>query len=256
MHHSYIDRLAYQDTVLGRRDPRAKVACALALVLALVLVPEGRFLALGLLAGLVLGVAAASPVSLGYVLRRSLLVLPFAGAAALAVAFSRPGRPLAGLGPFQLTAQGLEAAASLLFKATVAAWVLLLLAATTRFDHLLAALRWYRLPGLFLEILSFLYRYLFLLVDEAQRMSRARAARSPGRVQRPWATAAAMITALAARSYERGQRVYLAMLARGYDGTPRPLTRLPRPWAWVLPEAVLALAALGLAAWGRMARLP
>ena len=141
------------------------------------------------------------------------------------------------------------AGAGVLVKAVGASWVLLVLAATTRFDHLLAALSWFRLPALFLEILAFLYRYLFVVIDEGQRMGRARRARSPGRVRRPLRTASAMIASLASRSYERSQRVYLAMTARGYDGRPRPLTPFPKAPAWIWPELAAIALALGIALW-------
>jgi cobalt/nickel transport system permease protein len=78
-------------------------------------------------------------------------------------------------------------------------------------------LRRLRLPKLLVTTLALMYRYLFLLTDEAQRMQRARAART-FRVDRArsWRAAATMVAQLFVRSTERAERIYAAMLARGW----------------------------------------
>ena len=106
---------------------------------------------------------------------------------------------------------------------------MLTLVSTTPFARLLGALRWMRVPGIFVDLLALTYRYLFVLVDEAMTMRRAAAAR--GYAPR-WLGQAALIGSLAGslfvRSYERAERVYGAMLLRGYG------SRLPGP---LLPAA-------------------
>ncbi len=247
MHHSYVDNLAYRDTPLSHVDPRAKLMATVLYVLALSLVPPGDFGRLGSLAVLLMLFVLAGSVPLLYLLKRSLLVLPFAGPVALVLPFTHPCPCLVGPWGIELSRAGLEAAGSILCKAMLAASALLVLAATTRFAHLLTALRWYRIPGLFVDILSFLYRYLFLIVDEGQRITRARKARSCGRFVQPVRTSAAMISTMVGRSSARSERVYLAMLARGYDGTIHTFDSLPTS-RWHMVFGVLAATlALGLA---------
>ena len=83
------------------------------------------------------------------------------------------------------------------------------------------------MPGVMVMILSFMYRYIFLLVDEVIRMRQARDSRNFGG-KRLWQirTIGNMIGTLFIRSYERGERVYAAMVARGFDGQTRTLDSL------------------------------
>jgi cobalt/nickel transport system permease protein len=112
----------------------------------------------------------------------------------------------------------------------------LLLAYTTPFADLVDALRGLRIPAVIVSIISFMYRYLAVLTDEAGRMSRARQSRSAAAPKgRPggsysWRArvTGAMVGSLFIRSYERSERIYSAMLARGFAGTFRS-AQLPRP---------------------------
>jgi cobalt/nickel transport system permease protein len=101
----------------------------------------------------------------------------------------------------------------------------ILLTATTQFPDLMHALRHLRVSSLLVAIISFMYRYLFVLVDEAMRLLRAREARSARLANRGggsiwWRAKVAgnMVGQLFLRSYGRSDRVYNAMLARGYRG--------------------------------------
>ncbi len=254
MHHSYMDKLAYRDTMLSLADPRGKLAATLLYVLALSLVPPAAFGRLGLLALLLFGLIMAGDLPKLYVFKRSLLVLPFAGALALIFPFTQPGPIVGRVAGLAVTSSGLLLAATVLLKAMLAAAALLVLAATTKFSHLTAALRWYQVPSLFVDILAFLYRYLFLVVDEAERVGRARRARTPGKLRRPVRTGAAMIATLVGRSFARSERVFFAMSARGYDGTMRTLDPMPSAGKnialWIGAGAVaLALALAPMPGW-------
>jgi cobalt/nickel transport system permease protein len=118
-------------------------------------------------------------------------------------------------------------------------------------------------PAVLTATISFMYRYLFVLVDEAMRLQTARAARSVGTGRTVWWRAqvlGGMIGSLFIRSYERSERIYAAMLSRGFAGEVRTLTRLTwqarDTWvglAWVAALAAIATlgrAALWLPAWG------
>jgi len=74
-------------------------------------------------------------------------------------------------------------------------------------------------PKIFVLIISFMYRYVFVLVDQVMRMKQARDSRNfGGKYLYQFNTLGNMIGTLFIRSYERGERIYAAMLARGYNG--------------------------------------
>jgi cobalt/nickel transport system permease protein len=168
-----------------------------------------------------------------YTIRRSFIALPFI-LAAIAVPFTTPG-PEALIVPgveWTLSQTGLIRFFSILLRAWLAVQSAILLVATTRVPDMFWALSTLRFPRTLVSTISFMYRYLFVLADEAVRMLRARAARSPriSRSTKPpilWQgkVAGSMVGYLFLRSLERSERIYNAMLSRGYDGHIRTLTR-------------------------------
>ena len=169
-----------------------------------------------------------------FTFRRSFIALPFALAAISAI-FSPLGTPLAEwtLGPFTLipTDYGLIKFGSILLRSWLSVQAAILLVATTRFPDMIHAFEHLRVPAMLTTIVSFLYRYLFVLTDEVMRLLRARESRSAtvagqksGRnvVWRARVTGN-MAGQLFLRSYERSDRIYNAMLARGYTGQLRTL---------------------------------
>ena len=168
-----------------------------------------------------------------FAVRRSFVALPFV-LAALAVPFITPGSTLfriPGLG-WTISEPGVVRFASILIRSWLAIQAAVLLAATTRFPDLLWALGVLGLPRLLVATVGFMYRYLFVLADEALRMLRARSARSARVARNPrppigWQgrVAGMMAGSLFLRALERSERVYAAMLSRGYDGHMRTLTR-------------------------------
>jgi len=105
----------------------------------------------------------------------------------------------------------------LVAKCTLCLMVMVLLSNTTPFADLLRVLKNWRMPALLVTTLSLMYRYVFVLVDEAQRMKRARMSRTftPQRA-RTWHTMATVVSRLFIRSSERAERIYAAMCARGW----------------------------------------
>jgi cobalt/nickel transport system permease protein len=115
---------------------------------------------------------------------------------------------------------GLTAAWTLLVKGTLGVLASLTLAATTEPRDLLAGLERLRVPNLLVQIMGFMVRYLDVVTDEMRRMRVARESRGfTARDVRHWPVIARSAGALFIRSYERGERVHLAMLSRGYTGT-------------------------------------
>jgi len=215
-----------------------------------------------LLFSIVLSVEVLSELGVGNVLRRSSLALPFV-LAALPVIFTVKGLPLLDLplGPWTLTAthEGLVRFASVAAKSWLSVQMAIVLAASTPFPELLLAMRAIRLPRLLVAIVGLMWRYLFVLVDEALRLMRAREARS-GHPTAPGArtggsvawrarVTGGMAGSLFLRSFERGDRIYAAMASRGYDGEVRAFAIPPiSPAQWSVLGAGIAL--LGLLAVG------
>lgn len=211
-------------------DPRVKVLAAVAYVVAIGLTPNGAWWGF---AGFLILILTASRISgLGWLFaaRRAYIAIPFA-LAALPLPFTVPGSTVFTLPVLGWTASaaGLIRFGSIVARMWMAVQAAILLTATTRFPDLLWALGALRVPLTLVAIIGFMYRYLFVLADEALRMLRARAARSAwlGGGRRPsvrWQgkIAGSMIGSLFLRAIERSERVYAAMRARGYDGRPRP----------------------------------
>ncbi|WP_395656240.1 cobalt ECF transporter T component CbiQ [Nocardioides sp.] len=167
-------------------------------------------------------VVAISRVPPTYLLKRSVVELPFLLFAVL-LPFVATGPTTEVLG-VTVSQHGLEAGVALLVKGTLGVLASLTLAATTEPQDLLAGLERLHLPSQLVQIMAFMVRYLDVVTGEMQRMKVARESRGfDARNPRHWPVLARSAGALFIRSYERGERVHLAMLSRGYTGkVPRP----------------------------------
>jgi cobalt/nickel transport system permease protein len=246
LHANSFDRYHAGTSSVHRLDPRVKVVATVLFILSNVLLPDGAWLAFVLALGVVVAASVAAGLGPWYALRRSFVALPFALAAISAI-FAIPGRPLFAwtVGPWHLVATdaGLIRFASIVVRSWLSVQMAILLTATTTFPDLIHALRHLRVPQVLVAIISFMYRYLFVLVDETMRLLRARDARSAAPIGhgRPggslsWRARVAgnMAGQLFLRSYERSDRVYNAMLSRGYAGhllTLNPHVLRSRDWA-------------------------
>jgi cobalt/nickel transport system permease protein len=201
MRRDLLDRYSRLDSPVHRLSAAAKLASAVALVMAVVLVPPARSVALVPVAVLLLAIAAFSRIPWRFLAGRVLLLEPFV----LGVATLSLFRP-----------DGVRLFAFLVAKCTLCLLTTVLLSNTTPFADLLRVLAAVRVPALLVTTLSLMYRYLFVLVDEAQRMGRARACRTfTPRRGRAWRTLATVASQLFIRASERAERVYAAMCARG-----------------------------------------
>lgn len=258
MRHFSLERYWQGASPVHRLDPRLKLLAALAYVLVTSSVPARGCWALLALGVLALGAALASEIPVHVTIRRSMIVLPFAGMAAVSLPFTRTGHVVWAWHPFvwavTVTDEGLLAFASVVVRAWLSGWVGGLLVATTPFPSLLRAMRALHVPSALTTILSFTYRYLHVLVVEATRLQTAREARSAG----PGGSLAwrvrvlgGMIGSLFIRSYERSERIYAAMLSRGFSGQMRTLDELTWRAAdtWAALGWGALLAAIAIAGW-------
>lgn len=254
MHIDVFDRYHHGRSLLHRLDERIKVGLTLAYVLCNALLPDGAWMAFLLAWAFLLIANLLAQLGPLFTLRRSFVAFPFALAAVTAI-FSTPGRVLAewrlGWVILAPTEAGLIRFVSILVRSWLSVQMAVLLVSVTEFPKVIHALSHLRVPAILTTIIAFLYRYLFVLSDEAARLLRARQARSaaaPGRRSGRsvgWRARIAghMAGQLFLRSYERSDRIYNAMLARGYRGqlmTLHPLKIRGRDWL-VCAAAVFAL---------------
>jgi cobalt/nickel transport system permease protein len=208
--------------------PRTRVLCALLFVFATALTPNGHWrtwAAYG--AGLAILVWLCR-VTLSILLRRVAVESTFIGVVLLGTLFRGGGEVLWHWGWLQVTTEGLLVLGSVSLKAFLCLLMLNLLTLTTSIPALLHALVELRLPPLLVAVMASMYRYIAVLVDEFNTMQRAAASRNllgSNRHQR--LVLGNMIGSLFIRTYERGDRVHQAMLARGYTGLP-PVTEMPK----------------------------
>jgi cobalt/nickel transport system permease protein len=226
-----------------------KLLAVLGFVLVVVSTPREAVWAFGLYAVLLGTVAAVARIPVGFLLRRLLIEIPFV-AFALLMPFVVPGEQTEVLG-ISLSVPGLWGAWNILAKGTLGVAASVILASTTELRSLLLGLQRLRLPSLLVQIASFMIRYGDVIADEMRRMSIARRSRGfEARGVRHWGVLAKSAGALFIRSYERGERVHLAMVSRGYTGTMPVLddvraTRAQWSYAAALPVTALAVCLLG-----------
>ena len=232
------------DTLLHRLPPHVKLVGLLAFVLATVSVPNGARPVLVVLLGLAVAVLVSTRVPVRHVLPRLAVETPFA-VFALVLPFVAVG-PEVELGPVSVSEPGLVAAVALLLKGTTGVVCAVAFAVTTEPRDLVRALQHLHVPDPLVTIASFMVRYVEVVADQLRRMRVARDSRGfRSRSVRAWPALASSTGALFIRSYERGERVHLAMLSRGYGGrmpVTAPLAGRPVQWAVALAPAAVAVA--------------
>lgn len=219
MQHDFIDKYSNRDSFVHRIDPRVKVLSVLAfVVLATTVMNISSLITSLIILGIVLAIARV-PLTWGF--SRALIVVPFAGAFALVKVFTVPGTFIASWGGLAVTSQGLIIALTLLLRSYACVVSIVLLTSTTPFSTLLASLERLRVPPLITSLLSFTYRYIFVFVDEGERLGRAKTSRciEEAAYRRRLKASARTIGTVFIRAYERGERIYRSMLARGFEGS-------------------------------------
>lgn len=228
-------------------NARVKLILTLAFIICLNLTPPAAWPAYILFFSIGLAAAVLGRVAIGMLLKRSLLVAPFA-LAALPLIFvgSEPhlDMPMIGDLVIHINLAGAIRFASILLKSWISLQAAILLVSLTSFNDLLIAVRGLGLPRLLVSILGLMWRYLDVFGDEARRLLRARASRSTrlpfhtprcpggGLLWRGRVTGG-LAGSLLLRGLERSERVYAAMASRGYTGEPplqhsTPLVRSDR----------------------------
>jgi cobalt/nickel transport system permease protein len=219
--HAHVLHLDHASPV-HRLAPEAKIAAMVVFTVVVVITPREEFWAFAGYAFLLAIVAALARVRPGWLLKRSLIELPFV-ILAVVLPFAGHGERVTWLG-LSLSVDGLYGAWNIVVKGTLGVLASLLLAATTTTRDLIVGLDRLRCPQIMTQVATFMLRYLEVITDEARRMRIARISRGYD-PRFLWQVKAFAISvgSLFLRAFERGERVYLAMVSRGYTG------RLPEP---------------------------
>jgi cobalt/nickel transport system permease protein len=237
--HLYI----HKHTWIHDLPAQSKVVALITFMVLAVNIPIERWDLLSLLLLLVFGLWLAAKLPIKKVAPRLLIEIPFAFFAIL-LPFIATGERVEILG-VSVSQPGLTFAIAFLLKSTIGVAIAILLSATSTAQEILTGLNRLRMPGVLLQIAALMVRYSAVVTSELQRMEISRQARNGGSGLSSWPSRASSVGALFIRSYERGERVHLAMLSRGGDGTvvlPNGVAATNLQWfvSLLLPATALA----------------
>ena len=208
---SYLDRYGRTGTICHRLPAGVKLFLTLSVVIAGVSLPPRHWPIQGALACLVFAGHTLARIPLSYLGKRLAWFLPMVFLLSISL-------PLA-----QGFQSGWDITTAIVFRSLLAFLALIWLVNVMPFDQLLLSLRRLWVPEILIAMLAFMYRYIFVLWDELDRMRVARRARSfgDGGIWMRWKASAQLIGMLLIRAMERAERVHGAMCARGWDGRVR-----------------------------------
>ena len=255
MKHDFIDHHSHGHSALHHLHPGAKLVMVSILLLCIITVPPAHYRLFVLFAALLLCLLVATRVPLPHTFSKGVKLLPFILILILFVPFFKEGSPLwqrnIGGVSVRITREGADLFLNILCKSVLAVFSVVLLNLTTPFHVLLKGMQAFGAPRIMTDTLAVAYRYLFVIVDEKDRMLTARKSRRiyPS-FSLEWRSLAQLLGVLFLRSYERGERMYMAMCSRGFNGTIVTLdepTLTFRDWLWV---GGVSLAALSIRVYG------
>lgn len=229
MHHHFIDRFAMADSPIHRIDARAKLLAVLTYTVVLISFHRYAVADLAPMSLMPLALLWFGRVPVWFGLRRVVILSPFILMLVLMSPIYDRVPHVVIFGPSRYTVSGgWLTAANVAIKFSFGVLALTAMMCTTRFALLLEAMRRLGMPQVIVMQLGFLYRYLFVLIDEAMRVRRARdfrgAALAPA--GRRLTAVGGVIGVLFTRTLDKSQRIHLAMASRGYRGVPRSLSQL------------------------------
>lgn len=247
-------------SILHRCDARIKIALLISFLLTAAFLPIGAWVVYALMGGLLLVAMLASELPVSVLLQRALVLEIPILLVLLPQLFLQKGNfvVLTVIKGFQISfsMSSLVRITSLLIRSYLSLGFAVLITAVTRFEDLLAAMRACGLPRMLASIFALMWRYLFVLIEEMERMTQARASRSAVPVNSGMRAGGSfgwraqvtggMAGALLLRTLERSERIYQAMLARGYDGEVR-LGHASEPLTWGQKAAMLLMLLMGAA---------
>lgn len=232
MEQAFFEGYANINSVIHRLDPRVKIVALFFFVFMVVLTPiQGQIARFTAYFILLFALMLFSQVPLKFIFQRSLVILPFVVFITIFLPFmpnkgdsSTSYIHLAGL---TLNREGLLFFQGITLKAWLSTLSMILLTNTTKFTDLLKGLEKLKVARIMVLIISFMYRYTFVFLDEIKSVQRAMQARNfGGRKVWQWRMLSSLLANVFLRTYEQSERVYIAMLSRGFDGEIRTLDEM------------------------------
>ena len=202
MRHDFLDRYSRLDSPIHRLPTTVKLLSTLCVISATVTLQFTHAWFFIVMAGVLLILSALTTIPWRFLFGRLMVLEPFALGIAVMALFQE---------------NGVFVFLSILTKSTLCLFTVILLSNTAPFAEILLSLKRFGVPKLLITILALMYRYLFVLIDETERLNRARSSRTFSNSPiRKWHTMASLIGQLFVRSTERAERIYAAMSARGW----------------------------------------
>lgn len=255
MKHAYIDQHSDINSLIHRLNPRMKVISLFAFILFVIFTRPTSFIALVLYGALIAVLILLSKIPLGFILKKSLVIIPFVLMVAIFIPFLKKGEVAGGysFGTLKLTItyDGLMIFWNILVKAYLCILSMILLITSTKLADLLKALEKLKVASIFVIILSFMYRYIFVVQDELMKMKQAKEARTTGGSR--WLhtkVLANMLGVLFMKTYERAENVYLAMCSRGFDGQIKTIDVFPLQMKDFCFLLIIITLLTGIRVWG------
>jgi cobalt/nickel transport system permease protein len=245
MHHDFLDKYSDLQSPVHSLDSRVKIVFFSLLIIICVSTPADKFRAFFAYLAILSVVLILSRIPLAHILRKSLVIIPFVLLVSIFLPFLKTdtigGGFSLGIGNIQLNYNRLLILWNVMIKSFTAVITLIILTATTGFPNLMKGARGLKAPLILINMLNFFYRYIFVIIDESQRMKRALEARMfRGKKLKQAKVIGDFLGILFLRSYERGERVYLAMCARG--GADGSTFSTPFPKISEMEKAILMTA--------------
>ena len=223
MTHFDIDKYAYLKSMFHSFDPRAKIVCLLFLIFSIVLLNDIRVLLIAFISTIILTLLSKIP--LLFILKRFKWVGLFVFAVLIVLPFTVPGETIISLGFLSVSNKGVLLAVRTSLKSFSVMLLIFPMLSTMKFVTFIKALEHLRLPDKLVQMISFVYRYVFVVSNEFQRALRSVSSRNVGKKSRilHLHVLSNVIGMTLVRSYERGERIRTAMLSRGYNGDMKTL---------------------------------
>ncbi len=220
-----------RDNLIYRLDPRTKLIFSLVFLILMVLTPINEIERFGFYLVLILTIIFIARISPAYIFKRSIIILPFVLAVAGLAVFFTEGRTFKEvdlvLFKLRFTYEGISILLNVLVKSWLSVVTLTTIMLTTRFEDLLKGMELLKAPQIIVVMMSFMYRYIFVLIDEAAHLMQARNVRYfGGRFLSQIPVLGNMAGILFIRTYERAERIYAAMAVRGFTGRMRSINIL------------------------------
>ena len=207
----------HRHSIVHSLPSHLKIIAAIAFILIVVSTPVTQWPAFVAYFLWLLTVVSIAKIPFSILFKRSLIEIPFVFFAIL-MPFFGSGEKVQ-VGPFDLYREGLIAGSGIVVKGTLGVMTAIILSTSTTAREILRGLERLKLPALMVQIASFMLRYVNVVNDEMERMKVARESRGfEATGLKHWKVLATAAGALFIRSYERGERVHLSMLSRGYEG--------------------------------------